>query len=49
MARTGAIEVTLRRAADYAEQAKASLAPFAPSGLKRGLVAVADYTVQRGR
>ncbi len=49
MARTGAIEATLRRAADYAEQAKAALAPFPPSGLRRGLVAVADYTVQRGR
>jgi octaprenyl-diphosphate synthase len=49
MARTGAIEATLRRAADYAEQAKAALAPFAPSGLRRGLAAVADYTVQRGR
>ncbi len=49
MARTGAIETTIRRAAVYADQAKAALAPFPPSALRRGLVAVADYTVRRGR
>jgi octaprenyl-diphosphate synthase len=47
--RTGAIEATLRRAALYAEKAKAALAPFPPSVLRRGLMAVADYTVHRGR
>jgi octaprenyl-diphosphate synthase len=48
MARTGAIETALRRAGDYAEQAKDALAPFPPSVWKRGLLAVADYTVRRG-
>ncbi len=49
MARTGAIEATIRRAASYAEKAKAALAPFPPSVLRRGLMAVADYTVHRGQ
>jgi octaprenyl-diphosphate synthase len=49
MARTGAIDTTLRRAATYAETAKAALAPFPPSLWRRSLVAVADYTVRRGR
>jgi octaprenyl-diphosphate synthase len=49
MARTGAIATTMRRAAVFAEQAKAALSPFPPSALRRCLVAVADYTVQRGR
>jgi octaprenyl-diphosphate synthase len=49
MARTGAIETTMRRAAGYAAKAKEALAPFPPSAVRRGLVAVADYTVQRAR
>ncbi len=49
MARTGAIQTTLRRAASFAEKAKAALAPFPPSAYRRGLVAVADYTVNRGK
>ncbi len=49
MGRTGAIATTLRRAADYAAQAKAALAPFPSSPVWRGLMAVADFTVQRAR
>jgi octaprenyl-diphosphate synthase len=49
MARTGAIETTLRRAADFAAKAKEALAPFPPSAVRRGLIAVADYTVRRAR
>jgi octaprenyl-diphosphate synthase len=49
MDRAGAIDATLRRASLYAETAKQALAPFAPSSLRRGLMAVADYTVHRGR
>jgi octaprenyl-diphosphate synthase len=49
MARTGAIETTLHRAEQYAARAKAALAPFAASPYRRGLVAVADYTVGRTR
>jgi octaprenyl-diphosphate synthase len=49
MTQTGAIGTTLRRAATYAETAKAALAPFPPSLWRHSLVAVADYTVRRGR
>jgi octaprenyl-diphosphate synthase len=49
MARTGAIETTLRRAEQYVARAKAALAPFAASPYRRGLLAVADYTVGRTR
>jgi octaprenyl-diphosphate synthase len=49
MARTGAIEVTLRRAAGFAAEAKAALAAFPPSLVRESLLDVADYTVSRGR
>jgi octaprenyl-diphosphate synthase len=49
MARTGAIQATLRRAEHYAAKAKSALAGFPPSVYRRGLMAVADYTVHRGR
>ena len=49
MARTGAIEAALRRAAGYAEQAKHALKPFGSSVFREGLMAVADYTVSRLR
>ncbi len=49
MERTGAIHTTLRRAVSFADRAKQALVSFPPSALRRGLVAVADYTVQRGR
>ena len=49
MARTGAIDAALRRAAGYAEQAKLALAPFGASAFREGLKAVADYTVSRSR
>lgn len=47
IARHGAIDVTLARAADYAVRAKAALGSFADSAFRRGLLAVADYTVSR--
>ena len=49
MARTGAIEAALRRAAVYAEQAQQALAPFGASVFREALMAVADYTVSRSR
>ncbi len=49
IARHGAIEATIARAATYAATAKASLALFPPSRLRSSLEAVADYTVRRGR
>ena len=49
MARTGAIDTTLARAGVYAERAKEALGGFAPSVVRACLVAVADYTVRRGR
>lgn len=49
MARTGAIEATIRRAAGFAAEAKAALRVFAPGGVRAGLEAVADYTVRRAR
>jgi octaprenyl-diphosphate synthase len=49
MRQTGAIGITLDRAAEFAEQAKASLAVFPDSPLRRSLQAVADYTVSRVR
>ncbi len=48
MARTGAIELTLRRAAVYAAEAKAALGIFPPSVVRKCLLDVADYTVSRG-
>ena len=49
MARTGAIETTLRRAEGFAARAKAALAMFPEGSVRWGLEAVADYTVRRGR
>jgi octaprenyl-diphosphate synthase len=47
MASTGAIATTLRRARIFADQAKTALEAFPPSSLRRGLMALADYTVER--
>ncbi len=49
MARTGAIAITLRRAAGFAAEAKAALGVFPPSVIRNSLLDVADYTVNRGR
>ena len=49
MAQTGAIESTLQRAKGFAERAKAALAVFPDSRVKRCLAGVADYTVRRAR
>ena len=49
MDRRGAIATTLARAAEFAAEAKSSLAIFPDSALKRSFTAVADYTVSRGR
>ena len=49
MASCGAIRATLARAAGFAEAAKAALAPFPDSALRRALMDVADYTVSRAR
>ena len=49
MERRGAIATTLARAAAFADEAKADLAVFADSPLRRSLLAVADYTVSRAR
>jgi octaprenyl-diphosphate synthase len=45
----GAIEVTIARASTFADTAKAALAPFPDSPLRRALLGVADYTLQRAR
>jgi octaprenyl-diphosphate synthase len=47
--RHDAIAVTLARAAKFAETAKAALAGFSEKVLRDRLLAVADYTVSRGR
>ena len=49
MARTGAIDTTLRRAAGYAADAKAALGVFPDSAIRDCLSEVADYTVSRAR
>ncbi len=49
IAATGAIDATLRRAADYAERAQASLRPFPDSRIRGLLGEIAAYTVNRGR
>jgi octaprenyl-diphosphate synthase len=49
MARTGAIDITLARAASYAADAKAALGVFPASTMRTCLLDVADYTVGRGR
>jgi octaprenyl-diphosphate synthase len=45
----GAIRATLDRAAAFISAAKAALAPFPDSVLRRALLDVADYTVSRAR
>ena len=45
----GAIRTTLDRAIQFAATAKKSLAAFPSSPLRNNLIAVADYTVSRGR
>ena len=49
MAGCGAIEVTIARAAAFADAAKAALEPFPGSPLRCALIDVADYTLQRAR
>ncbi len=49
MARTGAIEATLARAAVYADRAKDALGSFTAAGVRTSLMDVADYTVSRAR
>ena len=45
----GAIEATLRTASDFARAAQEALGRFPDSTMRRCLLAVADYTVSRGR
>ena len=47
IAKHDGIGATLRRAADFADKAKASLAIFPASEMREVLMAVADYTVSR--
>ncbi len=49
IARSGAIAATLERAGRYADAAKAALAPFPDSALKRCFLDVADFTISRIR
>ncbi len=49
MDRCGAIRATLARAEGFVTAAKAALAPFADTALRRALMGVADYTVSRAR
>ena len=49
MARHGAIETTLSRAARFAAAAKTALEVFPDTTLRRALIDVADYTVRRAR
>ena len=49
MARRGAIETTLARAAGFARSAREALAVFPVGETRRILADVADYTVSRGR
>jgi octaprenyl-diphosphate synthase len=49
MRRCDAIRGTLERAHGFAAAAKAALAPFPDSALRRALVEVADYSVSRAR
>jgi octaprenyl-diphosphate synthase len=49
MGRCGAIRATLDRAAGFIAAAKAALAEFPDSALRRALLDVADYTVSRAR
>jgi len=45
----GAIEATLARAAVYAQAAQSALRVFPEARLRQALLAVADYTIRRGR
>jgi len=45
----GAIRMTLERAQSFATAAKAALAPFPDSAMRRALIEVTDYTVNRAR
>ena len=49
MANTGAIDLTLGRAATYAADAKAALSVFPDSVIRERLLDVADFTVSRAR
>jgi octaprenyl-diphosphate synthase len=49
MARHGAIEATIARAAGFAGEARASLLSFPPSPLRAVMEEIADYTVARVR
>jgi len=49
MQRYGAIDATVERARGFAAAAKQALGRFPDSPLRRALLAVADYTVSRGR
>jgi len=49
MQRHGSIAATLARAAEFAAEAKRSLAVFPPSAMRARLMDVADYTVSRAR
>ena len=49
MARCGAIETTVSRAARFADAAKAALSEFPPSAFRAALLGVADYTTSRVR
>ncbi len=49
IARCGAIETTLRRAAGFATAARDALLVFPDTALRRQMMAVADYTVSRQR
>jgi octaprenyl-diphosphate synthase len=49
MARSGAIQATLDRAAGFADQAKTALARFAETPIRTALMGVADYTISRVR
>jgi len=49
IARSGAIQTTIDRAANYAQSAKAALDIFPDSPLRRCLLDVADYTLSRVR
>ncbi len=49
MQRHGSIAATLVRAAEFAAEAKRSLAVFPPSAMRARLMEVADYTVSRAR
>ncbi len=49
IARTGAIETTLRRASGFARTAREALEAFPDGAMRRQMRAVADYTVSRQR